>query len=98
MDDVGEDDAPIRHHRDGCLIAAGLDGQREARWVPVNAPHPTLPPDGWRDYCPSRVIRSLRRPRTSESIRSKFVSYARRKRGEWIESDHITIASSPLSV
>ena len=50
------------------------------------------------DYWSPLVRRSRRRPWTSASILSRLVSYARRKRGEWIESDHITIASSPLSV
>ena len=44
------------------------------------------------------VRRSRLRPWTSASIRSRFDSYARRNLGEWMESDHITIASSPLSV
>jgi hypothetical protein len=47
----------------------------------------------------SPLVRSSRRsPRTSESMRSRLASYALRNFGEWMESDHITIASSPLSV
>src|SRR5258708_36933133 len=57
-----------------------------------------LDPEGERAYWSPLVKRTRRRPLTSESIRSRFVSYARRNRGEWVESDHITIASSPLSV
>src|SRR4029077_5651976 len=83
VDHVGEYAPPARDHRNRGFVAAGLDAQGQPRLV---------------YYSPSRVMSSRRRPLTSASIRSRLDSYARRKRGEWIESDHITMASSPLSV
>ena len=82
VDDVGQDAAAIFNQCDRGFVARRFDSEDEAAF-----------------YCCSPfVIRSRRSPRTSESILSRLASYARRNRGEWMESDHITIASSPLSV
>jgi hypothetical protein len=82
MDDVGQDFAAIFDKSDGRFIARRFDSEDEPLC-----------------YCGSPFVRrSRRKPRTSASMRSRLASYARRNRGEWIESDHITIASSPLSV
>jgi len=82
VDDVGQNPPAALYQGDRRLVAAGFDSEDEGRF-----------------YCGSPlVISSRRRPRTSASIRSRLASYARRNRGEWMESDHITIASSPLSV
>ena len=82
MDDVGQDPAATLNQRDRSLVAAGFDSEDQ-------------PLCYWGSPF---VSKSRRRPRTSASIRSRLASYARRNRGEWIESDHITMASSPLSV
>jgi len=82
VDYVGQDTPPTLYQGNRCLVAAGFDSEDDASFY----------------CCSPLVIRSRRRPRTSASIRSRLASYARRNRGEWMESDHITIASSPLSV
>src|SRR6266849_6984292 len=82
VDHVGQDAPAVFNQSDRGFVAAGFDSEDEPSF-----------------YCWSPFVsRSRRRPRTSASIRSRLASYARRNRGEWMESDHITIASSPLSV
>ena len=76
VDDVGEDAAAIFDQRDRGLVARGFDAERYWQLTPPLTATLSLRGEGMltrSDYSPL-VRRSRRRPRTSDSMRSRLVS------------------------